>query len=197
MHGAGETPRGPAPPGHRCDAPGRRRARRLPPPPQLARGRRSRDAVPGAQARTDGGSGKKGAGPSARRAATARAAARPDPLPSSHPSQPPRHRPTLPRAEPAAAASAAPATAAAPSAPASFDFGAYMKGKAVAVAAALDAAVPAAYPQAVTEPMRYSLLAGGKRVRPVLCLAACELVGGNAEAAMPTACALEMLHTMR
>ena len=64
-------------------------------------------------------------------------------------------------------------------------------------AAALDAAVPAAYPQAVTEPMRYSLLAGGKRVRPVLCLAACELVGGNAEAAMPTACALEMLHTMR
>ncbi|GKU99095.1 hypothetical protein SLEP1_g11988 [Rubroshorea leprosula] len=44
--------------------------------------------------------------------------------------------------------------------------------------------------------MRYSLLAGGKRVRPVLCLAACELVGGQESAAMPAACAVEMIHTM-
>ena len=43
---------------------------------------------------------------------------------------------------------------------------------------------------------RYSLLAGGKRVRPCLCLAACEAVGGSVGAAMPTACAMEMLHTM-
>lgn len=43
---------------------------------------------------------------------------------------------------------------------------------------------------------RYSLLAGGKRVRPCLCLAACEAVGGNIAQAMPTACAMEMLHTM-
>lgn len=77
-----------------------------------------------------------------------------------------------------------------------FDFKLYMGTQAAAVHAALDAAVPLAYPEAVTEAMRYSLLAGGKRVRPVLCLAACELVGGNAENAMPTACALEMLHTM-
>lgn len=43
---------------------------------------------------------------------------------------------------------------------------------------------------------RYSLLAGGKRIRPALCLAACELVGGTIEQAMPTACAMEMIHTM-
>ena len=71
-----------------------------------------------------------------------------------------------------------------------------MGTQAAAVHAALDAAVPLAYPEAVTEAMRYSLLAGGKRVRPVLCLAACELVGGAPANAMPTACALEMLHTM-
>ena len=43
--------------------------------------------------------------------------------------------------------------------------------------------------------MRYSLLAGGKRLRPVLALAACEAVGGNVEAAMGLACAIEMIHT--
>lgn len=44
--------------------------------------------------------------------------------------------------------------------------------------------------------MRYSLMAGGKRLRPILCLATCELMGGTVEMAMPTACALEMIHTM-
>ena len=43
---------------------------------------------------------------------------------------------------------------------------------------------------------RYSLLAGGKRVRPALCLAACELVGGRIEQALPSACAMEFIHTM-
>lgn len=43
---------------------------------------------------------------------------------------------------------------------------------------------------------RYSLLAGGKRVQPALCLAAAELVGGSVEQAMPAACAMEMIHTM-
>jgi geranylgeranyl pyrophosphate synthase len=38
--------------------------------------------------------------------------------------------------------------------------------------------------------------AGGKRVRPALCLAACELVGGNLEVALPAACSMEMIHTM-
>ena len=45
------------------------------------------------------------------------------------------------------------------------------------------------------EAQRYSLLAGGKRIRPVLTLAFCELFGGEAENAMPYACALEMIHT--
>lgn len=47
----------------------------------------------------------------------------------------------------------------------------------------------------VLEAMRYSLMCGGKRVRPVLTLAFCELCGGRAEAALPFACAVEMIHT--
>jgi len=43
--------------------------------------------------------------------------------------------------------------------------------------------------------MKYSIMAGGKRLRPVLCLAAAETVGGNPYDALPTACALEMIHT--
>ncbi len=47
----------------------------------------------------------------------------------------------------------------------------------------------------VGEAMQYSLLAGGKRLRPILCLAACEAAGGDANAALPAACALELIHT--
>lgn len=79
---------------------------------------------------------------------------------------------------------------------AAFDFSVYMMSKAAIVEKALDASVPQQYPDTVHEAMRYSLLAGGKRVRPVLCVAACELVGGDIEKALPTACALEMIHTM-
>ena len=43
--------------------------------------------------------------------------------------------------------------------------------------------------------MEYSLLAGGKRIRPVMLLAACEAFGGSVEEALPFACALEMIHT--
>lgn len=45
------------------------------------------------------------------------------------------------------------------------------------------------------EAMRYSLLAGGKRIRPVLVLAFCAAAGGEPEKALPIACAIEMLHT--
>lgn len=45
------------------------------------------------------------------------------------------------------------------------------------------------------EAMRYSLLAGGKRIRPVLVLEACRICGGEVEKALPFACALEMIHT--
>jgi geranylgeranyl diphosphate synthase type II len=48
----------------------------------------------------------------------------------------------------------------------------------------------------IIESMRYSLTAGGKRIRPILCLAACEMFGGNDSIAMPTAVSLEMIHTM-
>lgn len=78
----------------------------------------------------------------------------------------------------------------------SFDFNAYLMEKGALVEKALDESVPKMYPETITESMRYSLLAGGKRIRPILCIAACELVGGNAEQCMPTACALEMIHTM-
>lgn len=43
--------------------------------------------------------------------------------------------------------------------------------------------------------MKYSVMAGGKMIRPVLCLAACEAVGGNIYDALPTACAIEIIHT--
>ena len=44
--------------------------------------------------------------------------------------------------------------------------------------------------------MRYSLMAGGKRIRPIMSLAACEMMGGTFEDGMPTALASEMIHTM-
>ncbi|UCG13597.1 MAG: polyprenyl synthetase family protein [Deltaproteobacteria bacterium] len=47
----------------------------------------------------------------------------------------------------------------------------------------------------VVEAMRYSLFAGGKRLRPILCLAAAEAVGGDSQSAMLAACSLEMIHT--
>ena len=79
---------------------------------------------------------------------------------------------------------------------AGFDFNQYMGQRAKLIDAALDKSVPMQYPDVIHESMRYSLLAGGKRVRPALCLASCELVGGSIDQAMPTACALEMIHTM-
>ena len=50
-------------------------------------------------------------------------------------------------------------------------------------------------PEKLFEAMDYSLSAGGKRLRPVLLLAACETLGGDAAEALPFACALEMIHT--
>ncbi|MBQ9687195.1 MAG: polyprenyl synthetase family protein [Oscillospiraceae bacterium] len=56
--------------------------------------------------------------------------------------------------------------------------------------------IPAEWPQAgLGEAMRYSLLAGGKRIRPMLVLEFCRIAGGDREAAMPVACAIEMMHT--
>ena len=78
----------------------------------------------------------------------------------------------------------------------SFDLSTYLAKRKEAIEVALDSALPVIYPEKIYEAMRYSLLAGGKRVRPILCLASCELVGGTTSMAMPTACAMEMIHTM-
>ena len=77
-----------------------------------------------------------------------------------------------------------------------FDLSTYLAQQQALVEAALDSSLPVTYPEKIYEAMRYSLLAGGKRLRPILCLASCELAGGTVEMAMPTACALEMVHTM-
>ena len=60
---------------------------------------------------------------------------------------------------------------------------------------ALDGYLPSEndYPPAIHQAIRYSL-EGGKRIRPILTLAACEAVGGPAQAALPAACAIEMIH---
>lgn len=58
----------------------------------------------------------------------------------------------------------------------------------------LDKFLEEKYPEEIFKSMRYSVLAGGKRLRPVLCLEACRVFGGNIDDAMPTACAIEMLH---
>ncbi|WNS44353.1 farnesyl diphosphate synthase [Paenibacillus sp. MMS20-IR301] len=65
------------------------------------------------------------------------------------------------------------------------------------VADALGAILPAEWtvPQALREAMEYSLQAGGKRLRPLLVIAACEALGGSRDAALPVAAAIEMVHT--
>ena len=78
-----------------------------------------------------------------------------------------------------------------------FDLDGYLKSRGAIVERAL-AAVVAESDGAATrllEAMRYSLLAGGKRLRPILALAACEAVGGALDDALPYACAMEMIHT--
>ncbi|ACB50228.1 geranylgeranyl pyrophosphate synthase [Crocosphaera subtropica ATCC 51142] len=77
-----------------------------------------------------------------------------------------------------------------------FDLASYLKEKKQLVEAALDQSLPITRPEKIYEAMRYSLLAGGKRLRPILCLTTCELMGGTREMSLPTACALEMIHTM-
>lgn len=58
----------------------------------------------------------------------------------------------------------------------------------------LDKFLEVKYPEDIFKSMRYSVLAEGKRLRPVMCLEACRVFGGNVEDAIPTACAIEMLH---
>jgi geranylgeranyl diphosphate synthase type II len=80
---------------------------------------------------------------------------------------------------------------------AAFDLAGWIGARRQAIEAALDAALPppAAWPATIHRAVRYSLFAGGKRIRPLLVLAAAEAVGGDADDAMPLACAVEMIHT--
>ncbi len=78
-----------------------------------------------------------------------------------------------------------------------FELVRYLKERASLVECSLAAAVPQSEgPSArLDEAMRYSLLDGGKRLRPILALASCEAVGGALDDALAFACALEMIHT--
>src|SRR3984893_3153719 len=78
-----------------------------------------------------------------------------------------------------------------------FDLPAFLASRTEAVNCALDGLLPAATtrPPTIHQAMRYSLFAGGKRMRPALCLAAAAACGGSMEQAMPLACAFECIHT--
>ncbi|MCC6812366.1 MAG: polyprenyl synthetase family protein [Deltaproteobacteria bacterium] len=71
----------------------------------------------------------------------------------------------------------------------------YLKERRALVEAELKKVYPDGSPQALREATEYSLLAGGKRLRPILALAAAEAVGGRAEDALAPALALEMIHS--
>lgn len=74
---------------------------------------------------------------------------------------------------------------------------AYLTERKEVVDRALDGYLPSdgGVSSEIVEAMRYSLFAGGKRLRPVLCMASAEAVGGSAQTVLPVACALEMIHT--
>ncbi|MFO1462100.1 MAG: farnesyl diphosphate synthase [Verrucomicrobiota bacterium] len=78
-----------------------------------------------------------------------------------------------------------------------FDLSAWVSARSKAVDQALDRFLPKATtrPATIHAAMRYSLFAGGKRMRPALLLAAAEACGGKAAEAMPLACAVECIHT--
>jgi geranylgeranyl diphosphate synthase, type II len=74
---------------------------------------------------------------------------------------------------------------------------AYLKSGQEKIERALDRHLPkeSTKPATIHKAMRYSLFAGGKRLRPILCLAAAETCGGKIDNALPLACALECIHT--
>lgn len=78
-----------------------------------------------------------------------------------------------------------------------FDLTSYLHKQQKLVEEALKKYLPAAqaFPENLHQSMHYSLFAGGKRIRPILCLAAVAACGGRGEEALPIASALEMIHT--
>jgi geranylgeranyl diphosphate synthase type II len=77
------------------------------------------------------------------------------------------------------------------------DFSRYWSARQKKVDAALNRFLPPATtrPKTIHQAMRYSIFAGGKRLRPVICLATAEVLRGKIEAALPLACAVECIHT--
>jgi geranylgeranyl diphosphate synthase type II len=73
----------------------------------------------------------------------------------------------------------------------------YLQRTQLAIDRALDRFLPNAKekPATIHEAMRYSIFAGGKRLRPILCVTAAEAAGGRAKKAIPLACAIECIHT--
>src|ERR1700686_2472430 len=73
----------------------------------------------------------------------------------------------------------------------------YLVARGKEVDRALDRFLPkeSTPPATIHKAMRYSLFAGGKRLRPILCLAAAEACGGEISPALPVACAMECIHT--
>src|SRR5438128_8461079 len=78
-----------------------------------------------------------------------------------------------------------------------FDLDGYLKERRALVDAALERFLPGedTPPPTVHRAMRYSVMAGGKRLRPILVIAGAEAVGATPAIVMPTACALELIHT--
>ena len=77
------------------------------------------------------------------------------------------------------------------------DFARYWSARQKMVDAALNRHLPSlsTRPKTIHEAMRYSIFAGGKRLRPVICLATSEVLRGDLERALPLACAVECIHT--
>jgi geranylgeranyl diphosphate synthase type II len=78
-----------------------------------------------------------------------------------------------------------------------FDLNTYLNSRRQAVEAELDWKMPidTTRPSKLHQAMRYSVMAGGKRLRPILCIAACEAVGGQLDNAILPGIAIEILHT--
>src|SRR5215469_18227699 len=78
-----------------------------------------------------------------------------------------------------------------------FDLENFVSTRTESVNRALDQWLPSekTRPATIHKAMRYSIFAGGKRMRPALCLAAAQACGGSEKAALPLACAVECIHT--
>jgi len=76
-----------------------------------------------------------------------------------------------------------------------FDLNSYLELKKYLINNELEKIIDVRNSNLISEVIRYSLMSGGKRLRPVLCIAAAEAVGGEEKCVVPAACALEMIHT--